>query len=152
MFIFFGNVFTFMTVPTITYYTFIALVPCFYFLILEILVKKGSKRKSAWIDDDVRVDVNHLLEMECVACSNEHRINERQSIFIRFGLWEHINPIGFGYLFDEFRFCEQNRSDIELFFIQRQNSESKAQFVRNHLDNSECETSTISPVVNTIPR
>ena len=141
-----------MTDPTITYYTFIALVPCFYFLILEILIKKGSDRKSAWIDDDVRVDVNDLLHRIDSSSGNEHRINERQSIFIRFGLWEHINPIGFGYLFDEFRFCEQNRSDIELFFIQRQNSESKAQFVRNHLDNSEDETSTISPVVNTIPR
>ena len=123
-----------MTVPTITYYTFISLVPCFYFSILEILIKEGGERKSAWIDDDICVDVNELLEMERVTRRNEHRIDERQSIFVRFGLWKHIHIVGFGYASDQLRLGEKDRSDIELGFVQRQNSHSKAQFVRNHLD------------------
>ena len=112
----------------------ISLVPCFYFPILEILIKEGGERKSAWIDDDICVDVNELLEMERVTRRNEHRIDERQSIFVRFGLWKHINIVGFGYASDQLRLGEKDRSDIELGFVQRQNSHSKAQFVRNHLD------------------
>ena len=122
-----------MTVPTITYYTFIALVPCFYFLILEILVKKGSKRKSAWIDDDVRVDVNDLLHRIDSSSGNEHRINERQSIFVRFRLWKHINPKLPRKLRYFSRFREDHDLNIELSLIQRQHTQRVLQLLRNTL-------------------
>ena len=122
-----------MTVPTITYYTFIALVPCFYFSILEILIKEGGERKSAWIDDDICVDVNELLEMERVTRRNEHRIDERQSIFVRFGLWKHINPK----LPRKLRYISRLREDhdlnIELSLIQRQHTQRVLQLLRNTL-------------------
>ena len=124
-----------MTVPTITYYTFISLVPCFYFSILEILIKEGGERKSAWIDDDICVDVNDLLDRINRSRCDQNRIDERHSnsIFVRFRLGKHINTKLLRKLHDISRLREDHDLDIELSLIQRQHAQRILQLLRDSL-------------------
>ena len=122
-----------MTVPTITYYTFISLVPCFYFSILEILIKEGGERKSTWIDDDICVDVNDLLDRINRSRCNQNRIDERHSIFVRFRLGKHINTKLLRKLHDISRLREDHDLDIELSLIQRQHAQRILQLLRDSL-------------------
>ena len=103
--------------------------PPFYIFIFEIFIKIGSERKNTWIDDDVCVDVNDLLEMEGVSSSSQHRIDERHSIFIGFCFWKHIDVIVLRKLRDFSIFRENHSSDIELSPIQRQHAQRKLQFL-----------------------